>query len=69
MFWSVLVGFVVAIPLLLFWLYDWAAKDPGVDRDIAYRRFRDVHELRGIRRSGNSDSTPIRDSDRLQNDP
>ena len=67
-FWSVLAALVIAIPFLLFGLYYWASKDPGVGREIAYKQFRKIHELRGLRRSGYSDSAPIHDGGRLDND-
>jgi len=59
--WLVLLAFVIAIPVLLLWLYWWASDDPGVEREIASRRFQEIHELRGLRRSGYVDATPIRE--------
>ena len=53
------MAIVVAAPLLLLALY-WASKDSGVDREIAKERFRAVQELRWLRRSGESASTPTR---------
>jgi len=59
LFWLSLMAIVVAAPLLLLALY-WASKDSGVDREIAKERFRAVQELRWLRRSGESASTPTR---------
>jgi len=60
LFWWTLVAIVVAAPLLLFGLYYWASKDPGVDREIAKERFRAEQELRWLHRSSENVGTPTR---------
>ena len=60
MFWLSLVAIVVVVALLLFGLYRWASKDPGVDREIAKERFRAEQELRWLRRSGENAGAPTR---------
>ena len=65
MFWGGLIVLIVAILFLLFGLFHWASKDPGIDREIAKQRFQAEQELRGLHRSSGSGPTPTEDSDRL----
>ena len=65
MFWGVLIIVTVAVVFLLFGLFHWASKDPGIDREIAKQRFQAEQDLRGLHRSGGSGATPTQDSDRL----
>ena len=67
MFWG---GFIVLTVTVLFLflvygLFRWASKDPGIDREVAKQRFQAEQDLRGQLRSGGSGSTPTQDSDRL----
>jgi len=64
-FWGVLIVLIVAILFLLFGLFHWASKDPGIDREIVKQRFQAEQELRSLHRSSGSGSTSTQDSDRL----
>ena len=55
MFWWGLAIAVIVIPLLLYGLFRWASSDEGVEREFLRERFRAEQELRGLRRSGESD--------------
>ena len=65
MFWGVLIVVSVGVLLLLFGLFHWASKDPGIDREIAKQRFQAEQELRGLHRSSGSGGTSTQDSDQL----
>ena len=65
MFWGVLIVLTVAVLFLLYGLFRWASKDPGIDREIAKHRFQAEQDLRGLHRSSGSGPTPTEDSDRL----
>jgi hypothetical protein len=54
-FWWGLIAFTVALSFLLFWLFRWTSKDPGVTREIEKDRFRAEQDWRALRRSGKSD--------------
>jgi len=64
-FWGGLIVLIVAVLFLLFGLFHWASKDPGIDREIAKQRFQAEQELRGLHRSSGSGSASTQDSDRL----
>ena len=57
MFWWSLVLFVLVTPFLLYGLFRWASSDEDIDRELSKERFRAEQELRGLRRSGESDLT------------
>ena len=65
MFWGGLILLTVAVLFLLYGLFRWASKDPGIDREIAKQRFLAEQDLRGLHRSSGSGATPTQDSDRL----
>ena len=65
MFWGGLIVLIVAVLFLLFGLFRWASKDPGIDREIAKQRFQAEQDLRGLHRSSGSGGTPTQDGDRL----
>jgi hypothetical protein len=54
-FWWALLAGIVALPFLLFWLFRWTSKDPGIAREIQKDRFRAEQEWRASRRSGKND--------------
>jgi uncharacterized membrane protein len=64
-FWGGLIVLTVAVLFLLYGLFRWASKDPGIDREIAKQRFQAEQDLRSLNRSGGSGSTSTQDSDRL----
>jgi hypothetical protein len=68
LFWWVLVAIIVAIPSLLFVLYYWLSKDPGVEREISKESFRAEQELRWLRRFQGSTDASIRDSSKSKTD-
>jgi hypothetical protein len=55
MFWWGLAIVVLVAPFLLYGLFRLASSDEGVERDLSKDRFRAEQELRGLRRSGESD--------------
>jgi hypothetical protein len=64
-FWGGLIILTVAVLFLLFGLFHWASKDPGIDREIAKQRFQAEQDLRGLHRSSGSGGTSTQNSDRL----
>jgi len=64
-FWGGLIVLTVAVLFLLYGLFRWASKDPGIDREIAKQRFQAEQDLKGMHRSGGSGAASTKDSDRL----
>lgn len=58
MFWWGLAIVVLVTPFLLYGLFRWASSDEGVEREVSKERFRAEQELKGLRRSGESDLAP-----------
>ena len=65
MFWGGLIIVTVAVLFLVYGLFRWASKDPGIDREIAKQRFQAEQDLRGLHRSGGSGSPSTQDNDQL----
>ena len=63
-FWGGFIIVTVAVLFLLYGLYRWTSKDPGIDREIAKQRFQAEQNLRSLHRSGGSGSSSTQDSDR-----